>query len=102
MAAKRTPSEKARTTSVAVAKTNGRKRSPTKVAADGDLNPDRCYYDPAKGTMVLGLDVFDGVGWETVLVKFGVLMPDEVEWLERLVAEARAAVLQREEQPRKG
>jgi hypothetical protein len=75
------------------AKRTARTRRPApKVAVDGDLNPDYCYYDPAKGTVVLGLDVFDGTGWETVLVKFGVLMADEVGWLEGVVADARAAV----------
>jgi hypothetical protein len=98
MATKRTADGKpAKTTSLAAAKPGGRTRRPEpRVVVDGDLSPEHCRYDPAKGVMTLGLDVFDGAGWETVLVKFEVLLPDEVGWLERLVATARVAVEQRE------
>src|SRR5689334_8473518 len=89
MATKQPANGKAAMTTGAATKTH-RKRGPApKVVVDGDLNPAHCAYDPAKGTMVLGLDVFDGAGWQTVLVKFEVLMADEVGWLERLVADAR-------------
>jgi hypothetical protein len=98
MATKRTANGKAaRATPVAAAKPDGRKRrAAPRVAVDGDLNPEHCRYDPAKGTVTLGLDVFDGAGWDTVLVRFEVLLPDEVGWLERVVADARAAVEERD------
>ena len=103
MATKRTANGKAARATPAAARPGGRGRRPApKVAVDGDLNPKHCRYDPAKGTVTLGLDVFDGAGWETVLVKFGVLLPDEVGWLERLVAAARAAVGERDGRPRVG
>jgi hypothetical protein len=95
MATKRTANGKPVTKKAAgpkAAKTGGRRGAAPRVLVDGELNPDHCYYDPAKGVMVVGLDVFDGAGWETVLVKFELLMADEVGWLERALADARAAV----------
>ena len=96
MAPKRTAQGKAAKAKPAAggAKKVGRRAGP-RVAVDGDLNPDHCYYDPAKGTMVLGLDVFTGSEWETVLVKFGLLLPDEVGWLDQALDAARVAIADR-------
>jgi acyl dehydratase len=68
------------------------KQAVPEVAVDGDLNPDHCSFDRATGTATLGFDVIDGTGWRTVVVKFGLMLEDEVEWLQAIVDAARAAV----------